>query len=37
MTKRTVEALHATARDFIAFDDEVKGFGVRVLPSGQKT
>ncbi len=37
LTKRTVEALPTATRDYIAFDDEVKGFGVRVLPSGQKT
>jgi integrase len=37
LTKRTVDALRASARDLIVFDDEVKGFGVRVLPSGQKT
>jgi len=37
LTKRTVEALIAQERDFIVFDEQVKGFGVRVLPSGKKT
>src|SRR5215469_11784663 len=37
LTKRTVDALGAQDRDRIIFDDDVKGFGVRVLRSGQKT
>jgi integrase len=37
ITKRTVDALEARGADCIVFDDEVKGFGVRVLASGQKT
>ena len=37
LTKRTVEALEPQERDFIAFDDEVKGFGVRVFPNGKMT
>lgn len=37
LTKRTVDSLPIKERDYIAFDEEVKGFGVRVLTSGQKT
>jgi integrase len=37
LTKRTVEALVPEPRDRIVFDDEVKGFGVRIHPSGKKT
>jgi integrase len=37
ITKRFVESLKSEARDYIAFDDEVKGFGVRVLRTGKKT
>jgi integrase len=37
LTKRIVESLVSKAQDYIAFDDEVKGFGVRVLPSGTKS
>ena len=37
LTKRTVEALEPTARPWIAWDDRVTGFGVRVQPSGTKS
>ena len=37
LTKRTIDALETQDHDFIVFDDEVKGFGVRVFPSGKKT
>lgn len=37
LTKRTVESLAPTDRDFLVFDDELPGFGVRVMPSGRKT
>ncbi len=37
LTKRTVEALPIEAKDYFAWDDEVAGFGVRVMPSGAKT
>jgi Arm DNA-binding domain len=37
ITKRTVDALKPRAKPFIAFDDDVKGFGVRVFPSGVKS
>src|SRR5271170_305490 len=36
LTKRTVDALAATGKDFFVWDDEIPGFGVRVLPSGRK-
>jgi integrase len=36
LTKRTVDALPVTGRDYFAWDDDIPGFGVRVLPSGRK-
>jgi integrase len=37
LSKRTVDALKPAAKSFIAFDATLKGFGVRVLPSGTKS
>ena len=37
LTKRSVEALPIEAEDYFVWDDEVKGFGVRVMPSGART
>ena len=37
LTKRTVDALPAKERNYFAWDDDVKGFGVRVMPSGAKS
>jgi integrase len=37
ITKRTVDALQATGREFTAWDDAVSGFGVRVRPTGAKS
>ena len=37
ITKRTVNALQATGREFTAWDDAVSGFGVRVRPTGAKS
>ena len=37
LTKRSVDALTPGAKAFIAFDSQVHGFGVRVMPSGVKT
>lgn len=37
LTKRSVDALDPQAKDAIYFDDEVKGFGLRVSPQGLKT
>lgn len=34
ITKRSVDGLSPTDRAFIAFDTELTGFGVRVMPSG---
>jgi integrase len=36
ITKRTVEALRVAAKDYIAFDTDLPGFGVRVMPSGKR-
>ncbi len=36
LTKRTVEALNITGKDYFIWDDDIPGFGVRVLPSGRK-
>jgi integrase len=36
ITKRSVEALKAAAKDYIAFDTELPGFGLRVMPSGKR-
>ena len=37
LTKRNVEALESTAKPWIAWDDRLSGFGVRVQPSGTKS
>ena len=37
LTKRNVEALEPTAKPWIAWDDRLSGFGVRVQPSGTKS
>lgn len=37
LTKRSVEKLAVRETDYIAFDSEVNGFGVRVLPSGKRS
>ena len=37
LTKRTVDALAPRGRDYFVWDQELKGFGVRVLTSGRKT
>jgi hypothetical protein len=36
LTQRTVEALKPEAVPYYAWDSELKGFGVRVMPSGRK-
>jgi integrase len=36
LTKRTVESLKARKKDYIVFDEELPGFGVRVMPSGKR-
>ena len=37
ITKRTVGALKATGTEYVAWDADITGFGVRVRPSGAKT
>lgn len=36
ITKRSVDAAAPRAREFFLWDDELKGFGLRVYPSGRK-
>ena len=37
LTKRTVDALLPRKKPFIVFDADVKGFGLRIMPTGVKT
>jgi hypothetical protein len=37
LTKRTIDALKPCGKLYAVFDGQVKGFGVRVMPSGVKT
>lgn len=37
LTKRSVEKLSVQDADYITFDSEVNGFGVRILPSGRRS
>ena len=37
LTKRAIDALEPRAKPFIAFDADVTGYGVRVMPSGLKS
>ena len=37
ITKRTVDALQTTGKDYVHWDGELTGFGVRVRPSGSKS
>jgi integrase len=36
LTKRSVEALRVQATNYIAFDAELPGYGVRIMPSGKR-
>ncbi|MCD9149257.1 site-specific integrase [Pseudophaeobacter flagellatus] len=37
LTKRAVDALEPTAKDYFVWDSQIAGFGLRVMPSGAKT
>ena len=37
LTKRTVEALKPAAKSWVAWDDTLTGFGIRVQPTGLKS
>lgn len=37
LTKRTVDALQPGSKDYIVFDEDMAGFGVRVFPTGRKS
>jgi integrase len=37
ITKRLVEAAEVRDKDYIIFDSEIPGFGVRILPSGKRS
>lgn len=36
LTKRLIEAAEVRNKDYLIFDDELSGFGVRIMPSGRK-
>lgn len=36
ITKRTVEALEARDQDYLVWDRDMRGFGVRIYPSGKR-
>lgn len=36
LTKRTLESAEIKAKDYFIFDDELPGFGLRVMPSGRR-
>ena len=36
ITKRSVDALEPREREHVLWDDEIKGFGVRIHPTGGK-
>ena len=37
LTKRIVEAAEARDKDYIIFDSDLPGFGIRILPSGKRS
>ncbi|MGV3555787.1 MAG: Arm DNA-binding domain-containing protein [Croceibacterium sp.] len=36
LTKRQIEALEPTEKDYFVWDGELSGFGIRVFPTGRK-
>ncbi|MEX0759489.1 MAG: Arm DNA-binding domain-containing protein, partial [Tistlia sp.] len=36
LSKRTVDGLEARAKEYFVWDEELRGFGLRVAPSGRK-
>ena len=37
LSKRTMDAFGPATRPYIVFDEDLTGFGLRVMPSGTKT
>jgi integrase len=37
LTKRSVEAMQPEMKDYFVWDDDIKGFGVRIMASGART
>lgn len=37
LTKRTIEATKPSAKNYMVFDDQLPGFGLRIMPTGQKS
>ncbi|MFN0219552.1 MAG: tyrosine-type recombinase/integrase [Hyphomicrobium sp.] len=37
LTKRVIDGTHATDRDYIVWDSDLAGFGIRLRPGGSKT
>jgi len=37
LTKRTIDSLEVRSKDYFVWDDELGGFGVRVMPSGVRS
>jgi integrase len=37
LTKRTISSLVPAAQPYIAYDEDLSGFGLRIMPSGKKT
>jgi len=37
LTKRAIDSAHPQSADYILFDEQLPGFGLRVLPSGKKS
>ncbi|NOX73307.1 MAG: DUF4102 domain-containing protein [Alphaproteobacteria bacterium] len=37
LTKRSVESFQTKAKSYFEWDNEIMGFGVRIMPSGTKT